>query len=76
MHWLNVIVVIVNVIVRISGFAKSTSTRVVALYIHKTIYKRFSVTYDLRKDIAITILLLLFTVFALGDLFMLFKRFK
>ena len=71
MHWLNVIVVIVNVIVRISGFAKSTSTRVVALYIHKTIYKSFCFTYDVGKGIAITVLLLLFTVFALSDLLML-----
>ena len=63
--------------VRISGFAESTSTRAIALYsIHKTIYKRFRVTYDLRKDIAITVLLLLFTVFALSDLSMLCKRFK
>ena len=60
--------------VRISGFAEST--RAIALYIHKAIYKRFRVTYDLRKDIAITVLLLLFTVFDLSDLFMLCKRFK
>ena len=61
-------------IVRISGFAKST--RAIALYKHKAIYKRFRVTYDLRKDIAITVLPLLFTVFDLSDLFMLCKRFK
>ena len=48
--------------VRISGFAESTSTRAIALYIHKTIYKRFRVTYDLRKDIAITVLILLFAM--------------
>ena len=48
----------------------------VSAYIHKTIDKRFRVAYDLRKDIAITVLLLLFIVFALSDLFMLCKRFK
>ena len=61
---------------RISGFAESTSTHAIAWYIHKTIYKSFHVTYDLGKDIDIAVLLLLFTVLAHSDLFILCKRLK
>ena len=46
--------------VRISGLAEST--RAIELYMHKIIYERFRVTYDLRKDIAITVLILLFAM--------------
>ena len=52
--------------VRSSGFAESTSTRAIALYVHKTIYKWFRVTYDLRNYIAITVLLFFSLYFPLA----------
>ena len=37
-------------------------TRATDLYVLKTVIKKFRVTYDLRKDIAITVLLLYYLI--------------